>query len=386
LLRGGGLAGLTDSVPGEGYFNFFNGPYSLVYVLGFFVLILLNYNAGWALVQRFYSVEDEGEARKVGLLAAGLNVIGPPLFYLPVMFSRDLLEGIENSRNAYAAMSLELLPVGMMGVMITAMFAATMSTLSSEYNVLASVATRDIYARLFRPHASEEHLLKAGRIFTLLIGTVILAVGLVVALYPDTPLFSIMVTVFGVAVGPMMLPLLGGLFFRRLSLRGAMAGFLVGLVVGFLTLGVQRFYLPGVAGLDPDWITFEFGAYAIFINVGATVLTMWAWTLFERRDAAEMERSQAFFVHMDTPVRRPLVSLTAPAGPSPFFLTGAGVMAIGGLLLAASFFTETATGTAIDLVAGTTLIGLGWLLYRTRPRAVTPDRPDEPVPSEKITI
>ena len=57
-------------------------------------------------------------------------------------------------------MSLELLPVGMMGVMITAMFSATMSTLSSEYNVLASVATRDIYARIFRPQASEEHLLE----------------------------------------------------------------------------------------------------------------------------------------------------------------------------------------------------------------------------------
>lgn len=366
VLRGGGLSAGAD-VP-EGYFGLVHSPYSLMYVLGFFVLILLNYNAGWALVQRFYSVENEKEARKVGLLAAGLNVIGPPLFYLPVMFSRDLLAGLDNTRNAYAAMSLELLPVGMMGVMITAMFSATMSTLSSEYNVLASVATRDIYARIFRPSATEEHLLRAGRVFTLLIGAVILAVGLIVALYPDTPLFSIMVTVFGVAVGPMMLPLLGGLFFPRLSRRGAMVGFLVGLIVGFSTLAVQRLYLPRVPGLDPDWIVFEFGAYAIFINVGVTLLAMVAYTLFESRDAAELERSRAFFAGMNTPIEAIPVAATAAPGPSPFHATGAGVMAIGVLLIGAAPFTHSAAGMAIDLAAGAVLLACGWLLFRTRSR------------------
>lgn len=386
FFRGGGFDALTDNLPSAGYLQAFNPPYSLVYVLGFFVLILLNYNAGWALVQRFYSVEGEREARKVALVAAGLNVIGPPLFYLPVMLSRDLLSGLENTRDAYAAMSLELLPVGMMGVMITAMFAATMSTLSSEYNVLASVATRDIYARLFRPQSTEEHLLKAGRFFTLLIGLVILGVGLIVALYPDTPLFSIMVTVFGVAVGPMMLPLLGGLFFRRLSRRGAMFGFLVGLVVGFATLAVQRFYLPGVAGLDAEWVTFEFGAYAIFINVGVTVLAMVLYTVLETRSEDEVERSRAFFARLDTPLEAdPVPAGERAEAPSAFPVTGLGILGIGLLLVAAAFFTRTRAGMAIDLGAGSVLILGGWILYRTRPASISPDAPLPAVAAEDAT-
>jgi SSS family transporter len=374
VVKGGGWSRLASDPPTEGYFHLATPPYTWAYVLGFFLLILLNYNAGWALVQRFYSVRDDREATKVGLMAAALNVIGPPLFYLPVMLAHPLIPALENTRYAYVAMTVALLPVGMMGIVLTAMLSATMSTLSGEYNVLASVATRDIYARLFRPQATEEHLLKVGRAFTVIIGAVILGVGVLVALNPDTPLFSIMVTVFGVAVAPMMLPLLGGLFFPRLTRRGAMTGFVVGLVVGFGTLAVQRFWLPTLPGLDPDWITYQFGAYAIFINIAATVLAMGAWTLLERPEPAEEARIAAFFARMREPLE------TEPraddrGAPSPYFITGLGVAAIGAMLLVVSFFSESATGRWIDVAAGTVLVVLGWLLYRTKPRDPMPAGP-----------
>ena len=50
-----------------------------IVVIGYFLLLVaLNYNTGCAMVQRFYSVRDEKEARKVGYLAAALNILGPP--------------------------------------------------------------------------------------------------------------------------------------------------------------------------------------------------------------------------------------------------------------------------------------------------------------------
>ena len=367
IIRGGGLRSLTEH-PDPGYLGLFHAPYSWVYVLGFFVLVAMNHNAGWALVQRFYSVKDEREARKVGYLAAALNILGPPLFYLPVMLARPVLGELENTRNAYAAMALELLPAGLMGIMMTAMLSATMSTLSAEYNVLASVATRDIYARVFRPGASEAQQLRAGKVFTMLIGLAVLGVGVLVALNPDAPLFGVMVTVFGVAVAPMMLPLLGGLFSRRLTRRGALVGFLVGLAVGFTTLGIQRLYLPTVPGLSADWISFEFGAYAIFINVGVTVLAMMLWTRFERRDAAEESRIAAFFARMDVPVEAPAAA--GPRAPSPFYITGLGVIGVAVILLVAALFVESPTGRMIDVGAALVLVVCGVLLYRTRRRGV----------------
>ncbi|MBW3630351.1 MAG: Gfo/Idh/MocA family oxidoreductase [Gemmatimonadetes bacterium] len=366
LIRAGGLDGLFANTE-PGYLSLSHAPYSWVYLLGFFVLVAMNHNAGWALVQRFYSVPDEREARKVGYLAAALNILGPPLFYLPVMLAKPMLGELENTRNAYAVTTLELLPAGLMGIMMTAMLSATMSTLSAEYNVLASVATRDIYARLFRPKATEAELLRVGKLFTMVIGVAVLGVGVLVALNPDAPLFGIMVTVFGVAVAPMMLPLLGGLFSRRLTRKGAMVGFVVGLLVGFTTLGIQRLYLPGRPGYTADWISFEFGAYAIFINVGVTVLAMMLWTRFERRDAAEDARIADFFARMDVPVEAPAAS--GRSSPSPFYITGVGVLGVAGILLVASFFVESGIGRWIDVGAALVLALCGALLYRTRRRA-----------------
>jgi solute:Na+ symporter, SSS family len=379
---GGGVTGLLGNLPTEGYLSAFNPPYTWVYILSFGVLIMLNYNAGWALAQRFYSVRDEREARKVGLLAAGLNVLGPPLFFLPVMLSQHVLPPLESSRHAYVTMTLELLPVGMVGIMITAMLAATMSSLSSEYNVLASVATRDIYHRLFDPAADEQRLLLAGRLFTAAIGLGIMTIAITVTFYPDSPLFGMMLTIFGVAVAPMMLPLLGGLIFPQLTLRGAVCGFVVGVVTGFAKLRVQNLYLPPLAGVDPRRVTYDIAPYAIFINVGVTVVAMLLWTLLERRDPAEAARITGFFDGLRRPVLAGPSTAPASGAPSPFFITGLVILGIGVLLLAVSPFEETSLGRTINLVAGTVLGLSGWLLSRrhmSASRAVdaTPDVADE---------
>jgi solute:Na+ symporter, SSS family len=378
---GGGFSGFLNNMPTDGYLNLFNAPYTWVYILGFAVLIMLNYNAGWALVQRFYSVRDEKEARKVGLMAAGLNVVGPPLFFLPVMLSQHVLPPLENTRHAYVSMTLELLPVGMVGIMITAMLAATMSSLSSEYNVLASVATKDIYNRLFHRAADEKRLLLVGRIFTAAIGLVIMGIAIVVTFYPDSPLFSVMLTIFGVAVAPMMLPLLGGLMFRQLTLRGAVCGFVVGLNVGFTTLGLQRLYLPTVPGLDPDWITFQFGAYAIFINVGVTALAMVLWTWFEQKSPKEQERIDLFFARLSEPVEASGEPLPRQGVPSPFFITGLVILGIGVLLLGVSLFEETTLGRWINVAAGLVLLLSGYLLYRKH-RPLDMGSAVEPLPAQ----
>ena len=58
----------------------------------------------------------------------------------------------------------------MLGLIIAAMFSATMGNLSSHFNVRASVLTNDVYRRLFRPHAGEKELVTAGRAMTVVVG------------------------------------------------------------------------------------------------------------------------------------------------------------------------------------------------------------------------
>ncbi len=165
-----------------GFMSPVNEPFSLVYIFAFYLLITLSYNGNWAFAQKFYSVRDERDARKAGMLAVALKIVGPPLFILPAMAAQSLMPELAVPPNSpqytYAALSLQFLPVGLMGLMIAAMFSATMSTLSGDYNVMASVITEDIYRRLFDKDASQKRLVIVGRIATLVVGILTIVIGI----------------------------------------------------------------------------------------------------------------------------------------------------------------------------------------------------------------
>lgn len=62
------------------------------------------------------------------------------------------------------------LPAGVVGLIMAAIFAAAMSTISAEINSLATVSMIDIYQRFARPGASDSHYLAASRWFTVMWG------------------------------------------------------------------------------------------------------------------------------------------------------------------------------------------------------------------------
>ena len=62
------------------------------------------------------------------------------------------------------------LPVGLVGLVIAAIIAASMSSTAGELNALASTTVVDIYRRIFRKEASEEHYLKISKIATVIWG------------------------------------------------------------------------------------------------------------------------------------------------------------------------------------------------------------------------
>jgi len=65
---------------------------------------------------------------------------------------------------------LENMPIGVIGLMIAAIFAAAMSSISAELNALATATTIDFYRRLFKPEATDGHYVAVGRISTFVWG------------------------------------------------------------------------------------------------------------------------------------------------------------------------------------------------------------------------
>jgi Na+/proline symporter len=116
---------------------------------------------------------------------------------------------------AYILACALVLPPGMVGLLLAAMFSSAASYIDGEVNVYAGSVTNDIYKTMIAPHASEKHLLLVGRINSFLIGGVIILIALLVPHLGGAE--KIVLTITGLLVVAMVLPLLWGLYFGKIG-------------------------------------------------------------------------------------------------------------------------------------------------------------------------
>ncbi len=209
--------------------------------------------------------------------------------------------------------------------------------------------------------------MRVGRLSTLALGVIIVALSLWIALSQSQSLFHLMVTAFGVFLAPTLLPVLAGLTIRSLTWKGALTGFISGLAVGIATFSIKSWYLPTVPGISPDWANYTFEEISIFLNFASTAIGMWLGSVLPARDAEETGRILSFFHALDTPIspaeaRKP--EHDPARGP-----VGAATLTVGLLLILASLFAEAIQARYIDAILGLILVGFGGrFLYRARQR------------------
>ncbi len=366
LIRLARVDELANRVP-DGFFHPTAGTFTWFYIGGWFLLLVCNYNTSFGLVQRYYCVRDEREARKTGLLVAALVLVGTPIFFAPAITARLFMPG-EAPKTIYATICKELLPNGALGLIIAAMFSATMSSLSGDYNAVAAVLTNDVYKRLINRRASERRLVFVGRLTTFLIGLMPLAIALYVAyIIGNDILFKKMVKVFSVASPPMAFPMLAGLVWRRCTNAGALAGFLGGFGVGL------ALFLSGVSE-----------APLAMATTAATLVNMIVVSLLTTPADVERRSAEAFAERLRTPVSAADLA-EAGAIPSPWGSVGVSVMATAVLLLAVTPAMGLNAGMATNAIISLGLLAIGVLMTKrsrepakhTEPRAAA-NGPAEP--------
>ena len=324
-------------------------PYTWEYIGAFLVLSGLSLAGNWSLIQRFYSARNDRECRGVGWFASLLFFLLPPLWIFTGMFARAFipLQGFD-PQTIYARVSAALLPPGMLGLLIAALFAATMSVLSSGYNVIAAVLTVDVHQRLIHPHASQRELVGVGRILTAFVALFPLGIALAVTYFHWT-IFDTMVAAFGFFLPPTVLPVLAGLLSRRLSAGGALAGFTVGMGMGLAFLAYKWIFKP--ASLS------SFQAASIVIPAGITtlVLVVAAYAFPATGEAAE--RASAFFDRL----ARPALSTSAvEISPAPVAGLVIGLMGLVLLVIGSGLLTPRAY--TLTLGTGAVLVAIGVML------------------------
>jgi SSS family solute:Na+ symporter len=377
IAKVGGLSGFIEGSP-PGFFHLFSEDYAFIYFLGFLVLIAISYNGSWARVQRYYSVENEREAKKAVVLDMALEACTGPIFIIAAMAARQFLPDLINptdpnlnSKMTFPLLCFALLPAGTIGLVLSAMFAATMSSLDSDFNVVSAILTRDFYQRLIRPNATEAQLVRVGKIMTLIVGGVAIGIALIIVGI-KTEFFRIMNTWLGLVLPPTMLPIIMGLVTRRYGWRAALGGFLGGLAAGVAYMIFQKPLEAAFPSVGPH----NLQGVSMLANAVATVAAMELVALFERRSPEEQERTEQFFQRLERPLQA-----VPPEGelPSPFFIVGISTLAAG-LVLAVTAFMEIPHPLSfhINLGLGLLLAAIGAALWAASRRTVTnaADRPD----------
>jgi len=223
LMDIGGLGQTIAQMP-EGFLSFTSGSkYTWFFLFGWVAIHYFMIGAEFAFVQRYLCVPTPRDARRGSVLFGVLYLFSPFLWLLPPLLWRvqsPIPEGATDDmirvlkEEAYIKSCTNVLPLGMVGLMMAAMFSATASTISGQLNVFSSVLTQDIY-RPLRKAMTDKHLLAAGRWFTLLLGAVISALALCIPMMGGAE--KVIISVTEVMVVPLLAPILFGLLSNRIN-------------------------------------------------------------------------------------------------------------------------------------------------------------------------
>ena len=239
----GAIFGMWGRLP-EGNTSLFAGEYTPTFVLAFALVTFLSYTGGtWNLAQRFIASPAGSDARKAAFFSAGLYLTFPLILFFPMWAAPILFPNVADPEQVYGIMARELLPSGMLGLVLAAMFAATMSMTASDSNAISAVVTRDILpvlSRGFRDLSGTRSLL-IGRITTF----VFTALTLLVAVYADVfgGIIGLIVVWFAGLLGPTAIPMILGLMsaFRHSGSAAAITSTLAGVA----TFAIANFIFEG---------------------------------------------------------------------------------------------------------------------------------------------
>ena len=225
---------------------------------------LISYTSDQTVIQRYMTTKDEKSAGRSiltnGFMSVFISVafyfIGTGLYTFYKTHPQSLDITMQQGDAIFPYFMMSQMPAGIAGLLIAAIFAATMSTISSNINSLSTAFSIDFIQR-FRPHTSDRALLRVARWTCIISGLVGLGLALMMATWNIASLLDYFNTILGLLTSG-----LGGLFvmavfFPRIKGGAALTGFIAGELVVFLMylFTDANFFLFGATGIVVSVIT-----------------------------------------------------------------------------------------------------------------------------------
>lgn len=210
----GGLQNLVQKAP-EHFFQPFNEDYTFGFMLAFIVYQTFYIGGNWSYVQRYTSVAEQKDSKKVAGIFTILYFVSPIVWMLPPMIYRVInpnLEGLQ-TEDAYMMLIQKVMPGGLIGLVLAGMVSATSSKANTTINMAATVFAQDIYKNLLNPSASEKNVIWIARFFTILFGVLTIVVAMWI---PSAGgIVEVVLSTASIAGGALFAPIIWTLFSKR---------------------------------------------------------------------------------------------------------------------------------------------------------------------------
>ena len=244
-LVNGGWGAIFSDAAGAGklrVFDFYLGfdrPLTLFAgLIGGAFLSMASHGADQLIVQRLLAASSLEDSRKA-LIGSGVAVVAQFSLFLLIglglwIFNNHQTFAVPDS--IFPSFVVNQMPAGLRGLIIAAVLAAAMSSLSGSMNSLAAATTHDIYLPLTGRAPADPKVLRMGRIFTLFWGVLLLTAALLYR-QQGTPVVVVALSIASFTYGG----LLGGFFLGMLWRRAIQRDAVIGMALGILTMSVVVF-------------------------------------------------------------------------------------------------------------------------------------------------
>ncbi|WOO43404.1 sodium:solute symporter family transporter [Rubellicoccus peritrichatus] len=395
----GGVTGFFDKLPPEMTdFNLWSRPaiwIPLLVVTAISNLLrVANINDSGSY---FLKVKNDREATRQAIMQAFTPFL-PLMVFLPIMACTwvipDLQSALPNleekaTEGAYVAIAMKVLPTGMLGLLVCAIFAVQMSSLDTGLNKNAGFLVCNFYRDILRPNASEKELVRVGMLFTLLFGILIIVIGLFITKFRTLNIFQFSMLLSTLLQLPMVVPMVMGLVVKRTPGWSAWSTVIIGMGLGFLinfvwlTDATDTQNFAKFLGMNEPLNDIEATDLRFFTGWLAINIISYAWyfstSLFYKRTSEAFKTEvNAFFEDMRTPIidiehgkyddaQHQAMNLDA----SQYRIIGLLCMMCGGAIMLGTFIPNTLNDRMLFIYGGGTVVGIGTFLYMRYRRLMT---------------
>ncbi|WP_158974019.1 transporter [Cellulophaga sp. L1A9] len=319
LVKVGGPVKMVENFPG----GFLVGPnmnYPLI-LIGTFIFFLpkqiitmMNLHDSF----RFLNAKDSFNARKASLLAMVLMGVGTIIWFIPPWAAASLYPdaaagysqlGNKAADAVYLVFARNAMPIGTIGLLMAALFAASMSSMDSALNKNAGIFVRSIYQPFLakrNKQTNDKKLLRISQLVSFISGLGVILAALYFASLKELSLFELMMSVSTMVQLPMMVPLVIGIIVKKTPVWAPWVTIVVGFFVSWFVMNVFTAEVcASIFGIESLTDREIIDMNIILTIAGHVFITsgfFWATSLFykEAKDKNKQE-TERFFQDLETP-------------------------------------------------------------------------------------